>query len=376
MYDVIHVITGLADGGAEAMLYRLVARDSVNRHLVVSLMSMGKYGSMLQDAGVRVVCLEMPQGKLTANGVYALWRLLYEEKPRTVQTWMYHADLIGGVLARLAGVKRVVWGVHNATLVPGRSRFSTRIIAKVNALLSHWVPSAIVCCAERARDAHLFLGYVDRKMAVIPNGYDLSLFQHDAVARKRVRAEWEVDLHMPLIGMVARFDPEKDHVNLLDAFEILKMRGFLFKLVLVGKGMDPKNLEVLDWLDKRGLNSDVMLLGPRSDIPAVMSALDLHVLSSVSEAFPNVVAEAMACCTPCVTTDVGDAAFIVGSSGWVAAPANARALADSLEEAIVLRARSASEWAQLRHLARKRIKDNFSIDVVSVRYQAVWKGPF
>lgn len=156
MYDVIHVITGLADGGAEAMLYRLVARDSVNRHLVVSLMSMGKYGSMLQDAGVRVVCLEMPQGKLTANGVYALWRLLYEEKPRTVQTWMYHADLIGGVLARLAGVKRVVWGVHNATLVPGRSRFSTRIIAKVNALLSHWVPSAIVCCAERARDAHLF----------------------------------------------------------------------------------------------------------------------------------------------------------------------------------------------------------------------------
>lgn len=181
---------------------------------------------------------------------------------------------------------------------------------------------------------------------------------------------------MPLIGMVARFDPEKDHVNLLDAFEILKMRGFLFKLVLVGKGMDPKNLEVLDWLDKRGLNSDVMLLGPRSDIPAVMSALDLHVLSSVSEAFPNVVAEAMACCTPCVTTDVGDAAFIVGSSGWVAAPANARALADSLEEAIVLRARSASEWAQLRHLARKRIKDNFSIDVVSVRYQAVWKGPF
>lgn len=374
MYDVVHVITGLADGGAEAMLYRLVARDTANRHLVVSLMGMGKYGSMLQEAGVRVACLGMPQGKLTVGGIRTLWRLLHEEKPRVVQTWMYHADLIGGIVARLAGVKRVIWGVHNATLVPGRSRLSTRLIAKLNALLSRWVPSAIVCCAERARAAHLSLGYADWKMLVIPNGYDLSLFQFDAVARESMRAEWEADLHMPVIGMVARFDPEKDHVNLFDALEILKEKRIPFKAVLVGKGMDSRNLDVLDWLDRRGLKSTVILLGSRSDIPAVMSALDLHVLSSASEAFPNVVAEAMACCTPCVTTDVGDAAFIVGSTGWVAAAADARALADSLETAILIRARSSLEWAQLKHLARARIKDNFSIDVVSARYQAVWKG--
>lgn len=368
---VLHIITGLNDGGAEAVLYRLCTRDQAGEHVVVSMMDEGKYGPLLRQAGIPVHVLNMPRGQLRPGALVKLWRIVRAARPDVVQTWMYHADLIGGVVARLAGVRAVVWGIHHTTLEPGKSRRSTIWVARLLARLSRRVPRRIVECAERAAEVHAALGYCREKMVVIPNGYDLTQLRPDAAARARLRAEWGVDAAAPLIGMVARFDPQKDHANLLHALQRPAGEGVSFRCVLVGTGMTPDNQALVEHIAAAGLQDRVMLLGRRDDIPAVMNALDVHVLSSSAEAFPNVLAEAMACGTPCVTTDVGDAAAIVGETGWVVPPCDPAALADALGAALT-ELQAPDRWPARQQRARSRVADAFSIEAMVGRYHAVW----
>ncbi len=368
---VVHVITGLDDGGAEAVLYRLISATSFNEHRVISLMGEGKYGPLLRDQGVPVLTLGMPRGRLTWRGMKRLLRVLRDERPDVVQTWMYHANLLGGLLARFVGIASVVWGIHNSTLMPG----ATLWVARVCALLSWWIPRRIVVCAEQAAAVHSRLGYARQKMAVIPNGYDVRQFSSDVMARQRLRAEWGVRENEALIGMVARWDPQKDHANLMAALASLLERSKLcWKAVLVGPGMDVKNRDLVAMRDRHGLVERVRLLGPRGDIPAVMNALDVHVLSSAyGEAFPNVLAEAMACGTPSVTTDVGDAALIVGDTGWVVPPRSEQLLAKAMEHALQQWAEDCGQWRQRQQAARERIVHSFSLDTMAQRYRQVWE---
>lgn len=373
--NITHITTGLNDGGAEAVLYRLVCHDGPARHHVISLMDEGKYGPLLREAGARVTCLNMPRGRLTLRGLWRLWRVLRTGRPGVVQTWMYHGDLAGGVIARLAGVPRICWGIHNTTLEPGKSSRSTIWIASINARLSRWVPQAIVCCAERAREVHAALGYAAEKMVVIPNGYDLERFKPDRGARDRLRRDWGVADDLFLIGMVGRFDPQKDHANLISALGELKRAGCQFRCVLVGKDLTQDNAAINAWIAEEDLAHQVLLLGQRNDIPAVMNALDVHVLSSAyGEAFPNVLAEAMACGTPCLSTDVGDAAVIIGDIGWVVPPRNPQALADGMRAALRAREQTTA-WATRQRAVRQRVVDHFSIQKMTSAYQGVWQLP-
>lgn len=372
LFKVAHIITGLNDGGAEAVLYRLCTSDTENRHVVISLMDEGKYGPLLRSAGVEVYTLGMPRGKVTIEALVRLWRLLRSVRPDVVQTWMYHADLVGGVVARLAGVSTVCWGIRHTTLEPGLSSRTTIMVARICARLSRWVPRTIVACSYEAARVHQALGYAPQSFVVVPNGYDLDRFAPDARARERLRAEWNVDAHTPLIGMVARFDPQKDHANLLAALGLLKEQGVEFRCVLVGTGMDKTNEALAKRIAETGLDGHVYLLGRRNDIPVVMSALDVHVLSSAfGEAFPNVLAEAMACGTPCVTTDVGDAAFIVGETGWVVPPRDNRALAEALVAALT-QWQNRDSWQARKSACRERIATHFTLDAMISGYRKVW----
>ena len=177
---VMHIITGLNDGGAESALFHLCIHNPQNQHVVVSLMDEGKYGPLLVATGVEMHCLRMPQGKVTMGGLGRLWRLLRLSKPDAVQTWMYHANLIGGVIARLAGVRNIAWGIHHSNLTPGTVKRSTIWIAKLSAALSGWVPARIVSCSQQAVQTHVGIGYSAYKFRLVPNGYDLARLSPDA----------------------------------------------------------------------------------------------------------------------------------------------------------------------------------------------------
>lgn len=370
--QVTHIITGLNNGGAEAVLYRLCTNDTGATHTVISLMDMGKYGPMLEKAGITVHCLNMPQGKVTLSGLRKLYTLLKKAKPDAVQTWMYHADLIGGVIAKLAGVKKVFWGIHHSNLEPDKSKRSTIAIAKLCARLSKRVPMGIVCCADEALAVHAAIGYDKRKISVIYNGYSLDQFNINSDSGNAVKQELNI-AHAPLVlGLVGRFDPQKDHANLLNALALLKEKHKDFACLLVGADINPDNTELYGQIKRLGLLEHVRLLDQRSDIPAVMNALDVHVLSSTTEGFPNVVAEAMACGTPCVTTDVGDAALIVGDTGWVVPPSNPEQLFEAITKALNEKQTNADAWNARQQAARQRIEDNFSIETMVGKYHRVW----
>jgi glycosyltransferase involved in cell wall biosynthesis len=369
---VVHIVTNLGQGGAEASLYRLIAA-SRNRatHVVVSLMDMGYYGPRLRALGIPVHTLGFPRGKLTARGLFMLIRLLRTEQPAAVQTWMYHANLVGGLVARWAGRFPVVWGIHHSNLDPENNSRSTLLVARVCAWLSRWVPSKIVACAEQSARVHVAMGYRADLFRVIPNGYDLTLFAPAPQSGAALRTTWGIAEHEILLGMVARWNPHKDHANLLAALGELLRKGRYVRCVLVGTGMNFENRALMQLVHQQQLETRVILAGPHDDIPAVMNALDIHVLSSCGEAFPNVVAESMACGTPCVVTDVGDAALVVGDTGWVVPPAAASTLAAAIENSMISLATHGKDVLGQR--ARQRICAEFGLERMVKSYLSIWE---
>lgn len=372
---ILHIITGLSNGGAEGVLYRLCKYDGQAEHIVVSMMDEGKYGRLLKKEGINVHYLNLPAGKVTFSALSKLYRLIRMLKPDVVQTWMYHADLIGGVVAKLAGVKKVFWNVRHTTLESGKSKRSTILIAKLCAKLSGFIPEQIIYCAHEAQAIHKNLGYKKGKAKVIGNGYDLALFDQNVQFREMILNEFSISNKEVLLGMVGRYDPQKDHSNLISALGIVKQKGFEFKLLLIGKQLDDSNDELLEQINSESVSDNIRLLGQRTDIPSVMNALDIHVLSSsFGEAFPNVLAEAMACGTPCVTTDIGDAALIVGNTGWVVPPKDMQALANAIMQAIKEKQENHLAWLNRQKECRERIVDNFSIEKMIDAYHRVWKS--
>lgn len=372
---VMHVISGLNNGGAEAVLCRLATVDQQSgdhHHHVVSLMDRGIYADQLEQGGVVVSTLQMPRGRVTLGGLIRLYQLIKQVQPDVVQTWMYHADLIGGIVARVAGVKAIVWGVRHANFDPDKNSRVTILIARICAWLSHWVPRKIISCSAKATRLHLELGYQSEKFITIPNGYALEKLKPDTNARLALREELAIPSDTFVLGIVARFDPLKDHQNLIQALAMIKRTGHQFLCLLVGFGMDDKNSLLVAEIAAADITEQVRLLGPRNDIPSVMNALDVHVLSSISEAFPNVLAEAMACGTPCVTTDVGDAALIVGGRGWLVSARNPAALARGITEAKALFDNDHHAWQTMQHACRGHIIANFELNQMCERYKNTW----
>jgi glycosyltransferase involved in cell wall biosynthesis len=369
---VLHIITCLYDGGAEGVLYRLCSTDNSCNHTVVSLMDEGKYASLLNDIGVEVHCLNMKPSRLSFGGIIKLYKIIKKTKPNVVQTWMYHADLIGGLVARISGVHNVVWGVRHTTLVKGESKYTTILIARINAFLSYFIPKKIIYCALKSREVQESLGFKRSKGLVVPNGYNINDFQPSQAGRSRFRKELFIEDDVFLIGHVGRYDPQKDHENLIKAIVKLDCNDKKFKVVLVGSNLDTSNNELNKIIHNYDLIDEFILMGKRTDIFNIMNGFDLFVLSSSSEGFPNVLAEAMACGTPCITTDVGDASVIVGTTGWVVPPKDPHALANAILQAIQEKTHNHQAWIKRKQACRNRIVENFGIERMVANYHQVW----
>lgn len=369
---VAFVITGLSTGGAEIKLERLIGAFSPGIvPLVISLSTMGEVGPRLKARGVDVVALGMRPGSLDLVALWRLMRLLRRFRADVVHTWMYHADLIGGFAARLAGIRAVMWCIRQSNLDPTLNKRSTLLVMKLCARLSSWLPGRIACVARRARDVHVAAGYAADRCIVIPNGFDLQRLRPDAAARAAVRAELGLGDDVPLVGMIGRFDPQKNHQGFVEALARLRACVPGVRALLAGQGADADNKVLVRWMDEVGVRDCCHLLGRRDDIPRLMASLDLLLLPSHGEAFPNVVGEAMACGVPCVATDVGDVTDMVGEHGRIVALGDMTALAAAAADLLLL---PAPERAQLATGGQAHIRSQYDIGTVARRYEAEYRA--
>jgi glycosyltransferase involved in cell wall biosynthesis len=369
---VTHIITSLDMGGAQMMLYKLITSMQPVEMEVICLRENGVVGERISELGVPVYYLGMKPGFPNPLDVIKISRLLKRNSADIVQTWMYHSDLLGGIAARLTGNIPVVWGIRNSTLDRHSTKHTTRWIVQACARLSHRLPSRIVSCSDASRRLHEKLGYAAEKMVVIPNGFDLEKFQPSTAARLQVRQELGVSKDTLLIGHAGRFDPQKDYPTLIEAAAQLHQKFPNVRFVLCGEGIDWRNEELAQWIRRRELQEVFCLLGMRRDMPKLMAAMDLFTLTSAyGEAFPNVVGEAMACEVPCVVTNLGDSAYLVGDTGKAVPIREPEMLADAWEQILTL---PEEERSELGRAARQRIRDNFPLSRVAQQYEMVYTG--
>ncbi len=373
LVSILHIINGLSVGGAETMLYKLLSRTDRERFepVVVSLTDRGVLGAEIEALGVPVYTIGMKFGTPTPSGAWRLLSFARRLKPDLIQGWMSHGNL-AATLAGTAvpGPVPILWNIRQSIYSLGYEKPTTVAAIKLCAWLSG-LPAKILYNSRTAAFHHQALGYQPEKTVVIPNGFDTRLFVPSAEARRSVRSELGVDEDTILVGLVSSYHHLKDHANFLRAAALLLKERSDVRFVLCGKGVDRGNPALLATVENLDLAEQVHLLGVRRDVWRLTAALDIASSASYSEAFSNAIGEAMACGVPCVATDVGDSAWIVGETGRVVPPRNPEAMRDAWSA--LIRMGAAARHA-LGTKARQRIKEQFSIDTVVRRYEEVYGG--
>jgi glycosyltransferase involved in cell wall biosynthesis len=372
MIKIMQVITTLGPAGAETMLCQVASAMDGSRfeNEVVSLTGILDQADKMQGIGVRVRTLGMKTRVPNPLLVMRLARWIRESKPDIIHTWMYHANLVGALAARLAGRIPVVWGIHHSALDPRVDKRRTVLVNRVCAFLSQRFPARIVCCSEASLRIHKNLRYAAEKMEVIPNGFDLEKVKPDPTARASVREELGIPADANLIGIAARFHPQKDHLNFIRAAARLHKQMPDIHFLLCGLDIAWQNSQLVEWIETAGIRTCCHLLGVRRDMSRLFTAMDIATTTSLSgEAFPLVIGEAMACGTPCVVTDVGDSALIVGETGTVVAPGDPHALAEAWRKLIEA---GPAVRQRLGMAARHRVQQHFALPATVERYQTIY----
>lgn len=370
MRIVMHIITGLNTGGAERALYNVIQGGLAERYqtIVVSLTNEGRYGPMLKRLGVPVYCLGMTQGIPSLKALVDFRKIVKMYQPDIVQGWMYH----GNILANVAGCfssksSRVVWNIRHCLYDLRDEKILTQWIIRLSKM-SSMLPAAIVYNSHLSRSQHEQFGFSPVNGVVIPNGFDLGRFSGQQSLRSEVRNELNLAQDATLIGHVGRYHPMKDHACFLRAAVIVLKQKNNVVFLMAGKEVDVQNRHLTDLIPDQYRNH-FLLLGERNDVQRLYKAMDVFCLSSFSEAFPNVLGEAMSSSLPCITTNVGDGAFIVGEAGFVVPPRTPGALAAAMLEVIE---KSDKERHDLGKAARQRVEEHFSLKSIVENYSMLY----
>lgn len=333
-------------------------------HGVVSMTGEGTYGRRFAAAGIPLWCLQCKKNA-DPRPFYRLLHLLKQESPALLQTWLYHADLAGLAVGRLAGVPKIAWNLRNAEM-PFRP--ATGWMIRLLAHLSRF-PDAVFVNSRAGFRYHVTRGYSPKRMHLVRNGIDTAYFSPDGDARARFRSRLGIGEETPVVGTAARFDPAKDFEVFFRAAKILSTKRPAARFILAGKGLVDDNRWLAAAAMRAGVREQTFFLGECTNMRRVYAAMDVFALCSRGEGFPNVAAEAMACGVPVAAADVGDVRDILGPAGAVVSPGNAPGAAAAWEAALSLQAEKRREQTDA---ARRRICEMFSLDAAAETYHRAY----
>ncbi len=329
---ILYIITGLNVGGAENMLYKLASSLDKNKYKIsiICLINSGKMAKKLQALDVNVICMGIRFSPSAVIKWFKLIGIIKKENPDIVQTWMYHADLLGGLAAYIAGKKNIIWSIRQSsfTLISNKTKF----IAKLCALLSNKIPKKIVSNSYYAKATHVRFGYSRGKIKIIPNGFEITVNKNEK-GREDFRKQLHIPMDTVLFGALGRHAPEKGYPWLLDCISKISTIQKNFCLLIVGKNVI--NCPVLkEKIKKYNLQNRVYLLDEQENVAFFFSSIDCYISSSLSEGFSNALGEAMSFGLPCIVTRAGDSAHILNNNDFVVTPNDVNELSSSMSKMI------------------------------------------
>ena len=361
----IHLITSLEAGGAETQLYNLVLKEQEEggEPIVICLKKKKSHIlSKLRESNIQVYELQF-------KGIYFIYSLfnlliLFSRLSKTnsiLVAWMYHACFLSIILKFLQRDVTVFWFIRRTEVPKGVTGF----ISKINSKFSCIVPNKIICNSNSGCVSHSSAGYCSDRLLLLPNAIDVASLQKSSGSISALKKHLGISDEKIVIGSVARYHPIKGHSFLLKALK--RFPDVNFVCVLVGRGVSEAPELILDIEELHRLGK-LIITGERRDVGTLMTMFDFFVLPSLSEGFPNVVAESMSLKTPCIVTDVGDASLIVGETGLVVAPGDVDELYAALS---IFLKHSRESLSRLGDISSQRIMMNYELDYIFQTYRSI-----
>ncbi len=359
---ILHIITNVNTGGAISLLRKVTSENIDNgiKHVIISLR---KPSRNFEIANIdKIYSLNIDNKLFFFTKLIYLIKIIKKENPYIIQTWMYHSDLIGGIAGKILGIRKIYWSI--LTYSTKGNKYSTQIIVRINAFLSHFIPEKIVFCASASQDIHKKIGYCKDKFVYIPIGFNKENFP---ISRNNQMKKKEF-----YIGCIARWDSDKDHENLFNALKILDMKNINYKCDLIGPMMVNENSELQSLINKTNVDkSKLNLKGFVKDLNKAYLNFDVCILPSETEAFPIVIGESMILGTPVIATDTGDIKKIIDQFGWIVPTKNPKELSEAILQAVI-NSNDDDSWYEFRIAARDHIVKNYDINDMYDKYNKLW----
>jgi glycosyltransferase involved in cell wall biosynthesis len=371
---ILYIISGLSTGGAEMALYRLlsVIERDIFEPVVISLTDYGSLGNNIKNLNIPVYKIEMKAGFPNPFKVWRFIKLIRKINPELIQGWMYYGNL-AALLAKwfLSNRVSLIWNIRHTPDDLKKEKRLTALIIRLGAKLSRY-SDCIIYNSKVSEKKHELLGYNNQNKKIIPNGFDCEQFKPLDNTNTKLRHSLGLKKDTLLIGLVARYHIMKDHVTFLHSASKLNKTYPEVHFVLVGQGVDKNNHLLIKLIEDLKITRNVHLLGERMDVDEITAGLDLACSSSSwGESFSNAIGEAMACGVPCIVTEVGDSAWIVGETGMVVKPGDRDTFTEAMIKLIKM---SSEERLALGKLARNRIIKHFSLNLVAKQYEEMYQN--
>lgn len=367
MFVICHVIIGLNIGGAERLLQKILINHKSyqnTKSFVISLTSLGPIGRELQDNGIKVYHLNLTSALNLPSVIFKLRKILIFEKVNVLQTWMYHADLIGSLASISTNINCLIWNVRSFDIVKGGSRF-TLVVRFLCTLFSYFFPDKIIFPAISSMNLHKSIGYCKRKFEIIPNGFDPNKFSPDYDSRVKIRKNLNLDLVVNVFISIGRYNKVKDHMTFVKSALVLLESRQDVHFILVGRDLDYNNRSLVEYINLHNKLNFFSFVGEVDNVSVYLAASDFFCLHSITESFPNVLGEAMLTCLPCISTDVGDARYLLSNDNFIVKPT------DHINYSLImddLCCKNFSERNEIGLQNRLRIIENFNLEDTYSKY--------
>jgi len=369
---IIYIVTDLNVGGAENVLLRLLSKIDKKEYdpLVISLIEKGEIGRKIEKLGIDVYCLRIHSFINLFPGLIRLVNKINIFNPQIIHTFMIHPAFFVGIIVKLLNKPTIIWNIFSTDLSLQSNKYKTRLIIKMCASLSKIIPNRIIVDSYASYSAHKKARYSWEKMQIINNGVDTNIFFPNELKRNKYRQQYFKEDEL-VIGLIARYHPVKGHDIFIKAVNLLRRKVNNVKFLLNGSNIKISNSKLMKIINKEGIQDIIHLSDSKLEITNILLACDILVSSSKFESFPNIICEAMACSIPCVVTNVGDCAEIVGDTGVIVSANDPNELASAIMGLINMPLKGRKK---LGENARLRIKNNFSLSLMVEKYNNLYSS--